>query len=469
MPFTRAGQLARETPLARPDDPLGLVAENLRESHYGAIPVVEGDIAQTLPDGKTPLRLLGLIDEQDLSKAVLPILQRAEMQRVEAAQISTNGHSPNAYATVAAPGSSSEPASANGAPFMAMPEPISVASNNGYHTNGMRTPGEDAADAMLAVEEISTLTARAIMRPSVPFIPAAFSLHNALLALDRYECSALPVVDAAGSYRGMVSRADLVAALGHQVRPPVVGGMATPLGVWLTTGSLSGGAPPLGLFLSGATLAFCFFVAHFGLLLTLQYFNPEWAMMFVSGRLGALSSAGGLTNLVFTAAEGLLFLLVLRALPMAGVHAAEHQTVWAIERGLPLRPEFVKQMPRAHPRCGTNLVALAGLIQITLGHLPSYDPFLVLLSLLFIYFGWRTFGTLLQEWFTTRPPSDKQLESGIRAGVELMEKYQAQPHVMGSFGQRLFNSGILLSGLGLWLTLSGLQFAAQWVMLQLAR
>jgi hypothetical protein len=59
-----------------------------------------------------------------------------------------------------------------------------VASNNGYHTNGMRTPGEDAADAMLAVEEISTLTARAIMRPSVPFIPAAFSLHNALLALD---------------------------------------------------------------------------------------------------------------------------------------------------------------------------------------------------------------------------------------------------------------------------------------------
>jgi CBS domain-containing protein len=352
---------------------------------------------------------------------------------------------------------------------MAMPEPISVASNNGYHTNGMRTPGEDAADAMLAVEEISTLTARAIMRPSVPFIPAAFSLHNALLALDRYECSALPVVDAAGSYRGMVSRADLVAALGHQVRPPVVGGMATPLGVWLTTGSLSGGAPPLGLFLSGATLAFCFFVAHFGLLLTLQYFNPEWAMMFVSGRLGALSSAGGLANLVFTAAEGLLFLLVLRALPMAGVHAAEHQTVWAIERGLPLRPEFVKQMPRAHPRCGTNLVALAGLIQITLGHLPSYDPFLVLLSLLFIYFGWRTFGTLLQEWFTTRPPSDKQLESGIRAGVELMEKYQAQPHVMGSFGQRLFNSGILLSGLGLWLTLSGLQFAAQWIMLQLAR
>jgi CBS domain-containing protein len=89
------------------------------------------------------------------------------------------------------------------------------------------------------------------------------------------ECSALPVVDASGSYRGMVSRADLVAALGQQVRPPVVGGMATPLGVWLTTGSLSGGAPPLGLFLSGATLAFCFFVAHYGLLLTLQYFNPS--------------------------------------------------------------------------------------------------------------------------------------------------------------------------------------------------
>jgi hypothetical protein len=89
--------------------------------------------------------------------------------------------------------------------------------------------------------------------------------------------------------------------------------------------------------------------------------------------------------------------------------------------------------------------------------------------LLVIYFGWRSFGTLLQEWFTTRPASPKQLESGIRAGVELMEKYQAQPHVMGSFGQRLFNSGILLSGLGLWLTITGLEWTAQWILMQMAR
>jgi hypothetical protein len=182
-----------------------------------------------------------------------------------------------------------------------------------------------------------------------------------------------------------------------------------------------------------------------------------------------MSAGGELVNLVFTAVEGLLFLLVLRALPMAGVHAAEHQTVWAIERGLPLRPEFVKQMPRAHPRCGTNLVALAILIQITLGHLPSFDPFLVLLTMLFIYLAWRSFGTFLQEWFTTRPASPKQLESGIRAGVELMEKYQAQPHVLGSFGQRLFNSGILLSALGIIMSYSLLDWVAQWAMIQFGR
>jgi hypothetical protein len=162
------------------------------------------------------------------------------------------------YAAVV-PGSSAESLSSNGAPFMAIPASATEPANNGYAANGMRTNAEDAADAQLAVEEISTLTARAVMRPQVPFIPAAFSLHNALLALDRYECSALPVVDGSGSYRGMVSRADLIAALGQQVRPPVVGGMATPLGVWLTTGSLSGGAPALRAFPFGCDASLLLF------------------------------------------------------------------------------------------------------------------------------------------------------------------------------------------------------------------
>jgi hypothetical protein len=127
-------------------------------------------------------------------------------------------------------------------------------------------------------------------------------------------------------------------------------------------------------------------------------------MMFLSGRLGALSSAGGLLNLAFTAAEACCFCWCCARFRWRAFTQRSTKPYGLLNAVLPLRRESVKQMPRAHPRCGTNLVALAGLIQITLGHLPSYDPFLVLLSLLFIYFGWRTFGTLLQEWFTTRPP-----------------------------------------------------------------
>jgi hypothetical protein len=106
-------------------------------------------------------------------------------------------------------------------------------------------------------------------------------------------------------------------------------------------------------------------------------------------------------------------------------------------------------MPRAHPRCGTNLVALGGLVQLLLGHLPRIAPETVLPALLAIYFLWRRFGTLLQEVFTTRRASPRQLESGLRAGREVLEKYQKQPHEMAGFASRAFNMGLVLSVLGM--------------------
>jgi hypothetical protein len=90
MPFLRAGQLARETSFARPDDALGLVAENLRESQYGTIPVFD-----SMTVDMRELRhaqLLGVIDERDLSRAVSPILER------ERVTVPVNGHgTPNEY------------------------------------------------------------------------------------------------------------------------------------------------------------------------------------------------------------------------------------------------------------------------------------------------------------------------------------------------------------------------------------
>lgn len=425
MPFVTAGQLVRTAPTALENDSLGLVAENLRSSPYGTIAVVdkifpvEGEYGQAQYASRdfVPPRLLGLISESDLSRAVLPILN-ANPGRVVAVM---PGEVPP---ETPAPGE----------------QPISVAA----------------------------VTAREVMHTDFGFIPAAFSLHNALLTLDRYDAAALPVLDSEGRYLGMFSRADAVAALGENVRPPVVGGMATPLGVWLTDGRLTGGAPPVGLFLSGLVLAGCFAVAHFALLLILSALNSQWAVQFYSGRVGLDGNGGGLFSLLVTGAQGFLFLLALRLTPMAGIHAAEHQTVWAIERGLPLVPETVAQMPRAHPRCGTNIMALVGLVTIWLQHVPSYDSTMILFSLIFTFFFWRQFGTALQEHLTTRPATRAQLESGIKAGREIMAKYQTQTYVTPPLVFRLLNSGMLFSFagmlVGLYLFVTLLEWAARWVL-----
>ncbi len=430
MSFVRAGQLARETPYARPDDSLGLVAENLRESHYGTIPVFDSiEIDPRKLRGET---LRGVVDERDLSRVLASanvasanVAQR-EVVRVGGEQIEYSKFTHN-----------TPNQTQNGALHNA---DVSAATNAAL-TNG----------ALYSLDEtpkmVTQMTARDAMR-DVGFVPSVFSLENALAALDRYDTNALPVIDGVQGFQGMISRSDVVAALGRAVRPPVVGGMATPLGVWLTTGSINAGVSNWGLLLSGATMAFCLTLAQVLITFALSFGNAQWANLFASGRLAAQYDSSNLFNILATIAETLLFLTLFRLLPLAGYHAAEHQTVWAIERGLPLRPEIVRQMPRAHPRCGTNLVALAMLITIIFKHLPSLDASYILVALVFVFFAWRSFGEALQNLFTTRPASPKQLESGIRAGRELLEKYQQQPHEMSSTGSRLLNSGILYSMAG---------------------
>ncbi|RYG57355.1 hypothetical protein EON80_28355, partial [bacterium] len=77
MPFTRAGQLARPVPAARLTDSLGLVAENLRSSPHGVLPVLD---RVTLGEGdpsEQTARVLGLIDIRDLSRVSRMILEPA--------------------------------------------------------------------------------------------------------------------------------------------------------------------------------------------------------------------------------------------------------------------------------------------------------------------------------------------------------------------------------------------------------
>ncbi len=416
--FTRAGQLARHTPSARPDDPLGLVAENLRESTCSALPVFDRVWLEDAPrrDDESGPHIIGLVEERDLSKVVAPLFAESESQRAE----DFNDFLPEL---------------SRADPLMVGPVLRRSFEQSG-HATGENLRGQ-------------SISARDVMRTNVGMIPARFTLHRALNMLDAFDASALPVIDdASGRYLGMIARADIVAALGHAVRPPSAGGMATPLGVWLTTGGVSAGVPPVGLFLSGLTMGTFLCATDFLLQVLLSALNADWGTAYASGRLGVESSNGNAFNLLITLAHSLLFLGAMRLSPLAGIHAAEHQTVWAIEKGIALTPENVALMPRAHPRCGTNLMALMGLILIVFGHLPSFDKGTILIALVFIYFAWRDLGTLMQLHLTTKPATKKQLESGIRAGEELLKKYQQQPNVPGSLGMRLFNSGLVMSAAG---------------------
>ena len=62
------------------------------------------------------------------------------------------------------------------------------------------------------------------------------------------------VISDYGDYLGAVSRADVLAAILDTLKPASIAGMATPLGVYLTTGNLRSGPGDLGLFLGGIAL-----------------------------------------------------------------------------------------------------------------------------------------------------------------------------------------------------------------------
>ncbi|MCK7502907.1 MAG: hypothetical protein MZV70_01580 [Desulfobacterales bacterium] len=107
--------------------------------------------------------------------------------------------------------------------------------------------------------------------------------------------------------------------------------------------------------------------------------------------------------------------------------------------------------PRAYVRCGTNLMVLLIGIQLVLllslqfTGLGLIAQFLFLIiGFLFVFAHWRKFGMWLQRHFTTADANDKQIQSGINAGEELLKKHKedlsANPP---SFVQKFWNMGIL--------------------------
>jgi CBS domain-containing protein len=309
------------------------------------------------------------------------------------------------------------------------------------------------------------LPVRDAMTCEVLFVTPVTPTTHALQVMQEYGLSSLPVVSQDGEYLGMVLRSDVLALTCDTVRPPLVGGMATPLGVYLTGGGVRAGAGDLGLFLTGVWLMTLNLIA-----LVLVYSGSKWIQQHTGIPVYAmlLSPTASLLDwqdwigMALRAMPIVLFLLLVRFSPIAGIHAAEHMTVHAIERGEPLEPEFVRRMPRVHPRCGTNIAAGA-LVFLTLANLNLgvYRDVTLLLALVTTLLVWRPIGNLLQALFTTRPPSERQLRNGIEAGKQLLHRYQMQGYRPLTLRERIWNMGILQIATGMmvvWWTLDMLGF-----------
>jgi len=313
----------------------------------------------------------------------------------------------------------------------------------------------DGGDAIRPVGSARSVLVQEIMREPCEVLKDALSPQEAAAVFTRTQCSMLPVVDRYGFYIGLLGRLDLLSYQCRTLHPAVIGGMATPLGVYLTTGTFGMGAGNLGLFLTGASLMLLNCIA----LLMAQ--GLQWLLWhgFSAASGGPVAGMPGpgaaLISLTLDVLPILLFLLLIRLSPLAGYHAAEHQVVHAIENGEPLIPEVVSRMPRVHPRCGTNFMAgmMVMMLVVTLME-PTKIPIQmsVLVAALVAMATWRTVGELLQYYITTRPPSLKQLESGIAAGKALLERYQCQPGRPVNLKGRLWYSGILQVGLGFLIT-----------------
>ncbi len=263
----------------------------------------------------------------------------------------------------------------------------------------------------------------------------------------RAEVEIIPVVDAAERYLGLATRADVMAARLKTLAPPRMGGMATPIGVYLTDGIHSGGAGDFGLFLTGVTLAIQGIIANVTVsaaaigLADKFRFDP---IPMIETRFGHL--AGQVTVDLESLIMLPLVMLLIRVTPLAGYHAAEHQVVHCVERGEPLEVESVRQMPRVHPRCGTNIVAAITLFSFAMSIaviLLNTVVGAVAPAVIFTIALWKPVGAFMQQYLTTRPATNKQILSGIKAADELMERYRSDPTAKVTVKTRLLRMGLL--------------------------
>lgn len=313
-----------------------------------------------------------------------------------------------------------------------------------------------AANAANAREALRETPLTHLMQP----IPLAASLEADLTGIARELTSSgaplVPVIGPDGRVLGLLLPRDILAAVAGEPVLPSVGGMATPMGVFLTTGALRAGASDLALAGTGASMAGMNLLAV-GVISGLTWLlERSGVITFVPDN--QVNTAGMIAAFVLYGLEMAIFLLLLRLSPLSRIHASEHMVVHAMEEGEDLTPENVKRLPRVHPRCGTNLIALLVLIvagQEFLSTLPGQvdgdTQMLAQLGLIMIVlFTWRRLGAWLQRWVTTAPPAARQLQGAIGVAGELLERVRSSPSAQAGVLHRIWNRGIVqvLAGFG---------------------
>lgn len=265
----------------------------------------------------------------------------------------------------------------------------------------------------------------------IPAVSNRSSISETLRLMESQMVSTLAVTDERGHVLGVITASRLLANNDRYATPKLVGGLATPFGVRLLGGGVTAGAGPWHILATGAIMFLTFIIATYitlalALIVPFQVQITDW-----------FQAIQGMMSL-------LIFLLLMRAQPLSGYHAAEHMVVHAIEQNEPLEPETIGRMPRVHPRCGTNIAVAAGLfLGISQTPLIPWSDVRTLVALLATMFLFRPLGSFVQDKFTTKPPNEKQLAAGIAAGKELLANYQTARNITPSILTKIWQSGIL--------------------------
>ncbi|MGD9497860.1 MAG: DUF1385 domain-containing protein [Armatimonadota bacterium] len=252
--------------------------------------------------------------------------------------------------------------------------------------------------------------------------------------------------------------------------PPRISGTAMPGGVFMSTGTART-ASDLALIATGLSLA-----ALGGCAMVLTYI-VSWLIEQISalpltGMLLLVTSAfdtpaGPWVEIGLNLLSLLSFLVLMRISPLSAYHAAEHKVIGAIEHFGEPTMENARMMPRAHIRCGSNL--LAGVLPLLLIAGPLWRVSEIA-AVAVVVLGWSLrfhTGYLIQAIFATKEPTDRQLRAGLEAGHRILRLWREHlsrpvPPLVSIWRRGLIQmfAGMML---GLWLLSQAYQHLHVWL------